>query len=118
MLEIADAVQLEGHVVKLFNEYRPWHQIGDGFVPKARNREQHIDQSELIVFDHTGYGKQTAALRAAGKLVIGGTKYTERLEPDRSFGQSELRRHKAGIIDHDRLRQQTSVNLALCRYVL
>lgn len=100
ILDIAHAVQQEGHAVKLCNEYRPWHEIGDGFVPKARHWEKHVDWADLIVFDYTGFGKQAAALRAAGKLVIGGTEYTDRLELDRSFGQNELRRHKVGILGY------------------
>ena len=34
----------------------------------------------------------------AGKLVVGGTPYTDRLEDDRAFGQQELK--AAGVADH------------------
>jgi phosphoribosylamine--glycine ligase len=45
-----------------------------------------------------GQGEKAAALREAGKLVVGGTAYTDRLEDDRSFGQHELRKHGISII--------------------
>ena len=37
-------------------------------------------------------------LRAAGKLVVGGTPYTDRLEDDRGFGQAELKAAGVNII--------------------
>ena len=47
----------------------------------------------MIVFDDVlGQGTQADRLRRAGKLVVGGTPYTDRLEDDRAFGQQELKR--------------------------
>lgn len=94
LLDIALAVQQEGNDVKLFIEYKPCREIGDGFVPKAREWQKHIAWADIVVFDYTGYGKVAEELKAAGKPVIGGTEYADRLEVDRSFGQDELRRHK------------------------
>ncbi|HUK54941.1 MAG TPA: phosphoribosylglycinamide synthetase C domain-containing protein, partial [Candidatus Binatia bacterium] len=39
-------------------------------------------------------------LRGQGKLVIGGTPYSDRLEDDRSFGQEELKRAGVNIIPY------------------
>ncbi len=122
ILDIAHAVQQEGHDVKLFIEYRPWHEIGDGFVPKARSWEKHIDWADIIVFDYTGYGAHATRLRAAGKLVIGGTEYTDRLELDRSFGQNELKKHKVGILGYKEFSSfQTAIDYVVShpqRYVI
>ncbi|WP_421807603.1 phosphoribosylamine--glycine ligase [Flagellimonas sp.] len=94
ILDIALAVKNEGYQVKMFIEDRASREIGNGFVAKATDWRKHVDWADCIVFDYTGYGKECQELRAAGKLVFGGTPYTDRLELDRNFGQSELRRHK------------------------
>ncbi|MEK7087654.1 MAG: phosphoribosylamine--glycine ligase, partial [Patescibacteria group bacterium] len=39
-------------------------------------------------------------LRRAGKLVIGGGVYTDRLEMDRDFGQTEMKKHGVNILPH------------------
>jgi len=100
ILDIAHATLQEGNDVKLYIAYKPCREIGDGFVPKARHWEKHVDWADIIVFDYTGYGKVASELRAAGKFVIGGTEYTDNLELDRSFGQNELKRHKIKILNY------------------
>lgn len=100
ILDIAHAVQQEGNKVKLYIAYKPCREVGDGFVPKVRNWEKYIDWADVIIFDYTGYGKIASELRAAGKLVIGGTEYTDKLELDRSFGQDELKRLKVKILNY------------------
>jgi phosphoribosylamine---glycine ligase len=99
-LDLANAVQREGNLVKMCIEYKPGKEIGDGFVPKVKEWKKHIDWADLILFDYTGYGKIASELRDSGKLVFGGTEYTDRLEVDRNFGQSELKRHKVKILDY------------------
>jgi phosphoribosylamine--glycine ligase len=77
----------------------PGRCIGDGFVPKVDDWESHVDWADVIVFDDVmGQGEKAAALRAAGKHVVGGTAYTDRLEDDRTFGQQELKKHGVSII--------------------
>ena len=100
ILDIAHATLQEGNDVKLYINYKPCRQVGDGFVPKARKWEKHVDWADVIIFDYTGYGKIASELRAAGKYVIGGTEYTDNLELDRSFGQNELKRHKINILKY------------------
>ena len=46
-------------------------------------------------FDDIGFGQIADELRKNGKLVVGGTPFTDRLEDDREFGQDELK--KAGV---------------------
>ncbi|MGE0560741.1 MAG: phosphoribosylamine--glycine ligase [Flavobacteriales bacterium] len=93
-LDMANAIQNEGNKVKLFIDYKPAHEIGIGFVPKVRDWKKHVKWADVILFDYTGYGKIATELRNAGKLVIGGTEYSDKLELERGFGQDELKRHK------------------------
>lgn len=93
-LDIAFAIQKEGHHIKFFIEDKPSREIGYGFVKKVNNWQKHVDWADIIIFDYTGYGKVCDTLRASGKLVFGGSEYTDLLELDRNFGQQELKKHK------------------------
>ncbi len=91
----------EGHDVKYYIENKDDADIGDGFVPKVDEWEPHIGWADVIVFDDVlGQGEKAAALREQGKLVIGGTAYTDRLEDDRSFGQDELKQAGVSILNY------------------
>ncbi|MEJ6547169.1 MAG: phosphoribosylamine--glycine ligase [Flavobacteriaceae bacterium] len=94
-LDMAYAMQQEGHQIKFYVGDKPSREIGYGFVPKVTDWKKHEDWADLIIFDYTGYGAICEALRAKGKLVFGGTTYTDSLELDRDFGQAELK--KLGI---------------------
>ena len=97
--DIAWHVSKEGHEVRLYIESESERSIADGFVPKVDDWESHVDWADVIVFDDVlGQGTKAKALRDAGKHVVGGTPYTDRLEDDRSFGQEELKRHGVSII--------------------
>jgi phosphoribosylamine--glycine ligase len=92
----------EGHAAKLFIASESEREIGDGFVPKTSDWERDVPWADIIVFDDVlGQGAKAAKLRAAGKLVVGGTPYTDRLEDDRAFGQQELKNAGVGIIPQD-----------------
>lgn len=109
-LDIANSIKNEGHEVKLYIEDKGCKEIGFGFVNKATHWEKHIDWADIIIFDYTGYGKIASELRSAGKLVIGGTEYTDNLELDRNYGQSELKKHKIKVIP---FKEFTSFNEAI-----
>lgn len=94
ILDIAYATQNEGHDVKLYIEDKPSREIGTGFVKKVKDWRKHIDWADILIFDYTGFGKECADLRASGKIVFGGSEYTDLLEMDRNFGQKELQKHK------------------------
>ena len=97
--DIAWQVVREGHDVRYFIESESEKSIGDGFVPKVDAWEPHVEWADVIVFDDVlGMGEKAQKLREAGKHVVGGTVYTDRLEDDRSFGQEELKRHGVSII--------------------
>jgi phosphoribosylamine---glycine ligase len=94
--DIAWQVIKEGHEARYYIQSEENQDIADGFVPKVYNWEENIQWADIIVFDDVlGHGKYAQQLRKQGKLVIGGTEYSDMLEDDRSFGQEELK--KAGI---------------------
>jgi phosphoribosylamine--glycine ligase len=94
--DIAWQVAKEGHEVRYFIGAPTEKDIADGFVEKTDDWEADVDWADIVVFDDTlGQGEKAHRLRQAGKPVVGGTPYTDRLEDDRSFGQEELK--KAGI---------------------
>ncbi|MCA9370973.1 MAG: phosphoribosylamine--glycine ligase [Candidatus Peregrinibacteria bacterium] len=99
-IDLAWAVAKEGHTVLVFIEMESEKTVGDGFVEKVDNWEMHTDQADIIVFDYIGEGERANALRAQGKLVIGGTPYTDTLENDRSFGQEQLKKHGVKILPY------------------
>jgi phosphoribosylamine--glycine ligase len=99
--DIAWQVAKEGHAVKYYIGAEKERDIGDGFVPKVDEWRPHVDWADVIVFDDTlGQGAEAERLRAAGKKVVGGSEYTDRLEDDRAFGQEELRKLGVGILPY------------------
>lgn len=99
--DIAWQVVKEGHEVLYYIKAATEQDIADGFVKKTDDWEKQIDWADVIVFDDVlGQGEKAQALRAKGKLVIGGTAYTDKLEDDRSFGQEELKKAGVNIIPY------------------
>jgi len=94
--DVAWNVKKEGHNVRYYIENKSEKDIGDGFVEKSDNWRKDADWADILVFDDVlGHGKLAKEMRDKGKLVVGGTPYTDILEDDRAFGQDELK--KAGI---------------------
>lgn len=88
--DLAWKIKNEGHEVKCFiknctDEY-------DGFLEKVPEWKTLIDWADVIVFDDVGFGEEADRLRKAGKAVTGGSVYTDKLEENREFGQSEMKR--------------------------
>lgn len=99
--DLAWQIAKEGHNVKLYTEALTDKEVADGFVPKVDNWEKEIEHADIIVFDDVlGQGDKAKKLREQGKLVIGGTPYTDRLEDDRAFGQEELKKHGVPILPY------------------
>lgn len=97
-LDIAYQLTLEGNEVRMFIQDKASREVGYGFVKKTNHWEKYIDWADVIVFDYTGYGEVADQLRADGKLVFGGSAYTDLLELDRNFGQNELKKHQIKIL--------------------
>lgn len=99
--DIAWQISKEGHEVRYFIADKKERDIADGFVAKSKDWEKDVEWADLIIFDDTlGQGEKAKALRAQGKMVIGGTPYSDRLEDDRTFGQEELKKAGVGIIPY------------------
>lgn len=88
----------EGHSVKTYIRSEKDREVYDGFLEKVPAWEPHVDWADVTVFDDVEFGEAAQNLRKQGKKVIGGTPYTDRLEIDRDFGQSELKRHGINIL--------------------
>src|SRR6201988_1937672 len=101
--DIAWQILKEGHDVRYYIDNEKERDIADGFVPQSNEWEKDAREwADIVVFDDTlGQGARAQALRAAGKPVIGGTEYTDRLEDDRSFGQEELKKAGVNIIPYE-----------------
>ncbi|MBA3063895.1 phosphoribosylamine--glycine ligase, partial [Candidatus Woesearchaeota archaeon] len=121
--DIVWQISKEGHNVKYSVDSKEDKEVADGFVEKTDNWEKEVDWADIIVFDDVlGQGTKAQKLREQGKLVIGGTPYTDRLEDDRAFGQEELKKFGVPIIPY---RDFTSFEEAItfvrenpCKYVI
>ncbi len=99
--DLAWHVYKEGHEVKYYIKDKGDRDSADGLVPKVDNWEKEVAWADIIVFDDVlGMGTWAEKLRTKGKLVVGGTAYTDRLEDDRGFGQEELKRVGINIIPY------------------
>ncbi|MBI4141549.1 phosphoribosylamine--glycine ligase [Candidatus Woesearchaeota archaeon] len=98
--DLAWAVKQEGHQVKYCIQDKDSKDICDGFVDKTDDWESQKDWADVIVFDDVFFGETADKLRREGKLIVGGSAYTDRLEEDREFGQEELRKVGVNVLPH------------------
>ena len=98
--DMAWRVKKEGHNVKYYTKDIEQKEVGMGFFPLVEDWEKEIDWADIIIFDDVGLGEKVKALRKKGKLVIGGTPYTDKLEENKTFGQEELKNAGISIIPY------------------
>ena len=99
--DIAWIVSKEGNNVKFYIEDKEDRDIGVGFVERVNDWRAEVNWADVIVFDDVlGHGKLAQELREMGKIVVGGTEYTDLLEDDRTFGQQELKKYGVSIIPY------------------
>jgi phosphoribosylamine--glycine ligase len=91
--DLAWTLKKEGHEVKSYIKSPMDAGVYDGFIERVDDWKSFVDWADVVVFDDVEFGPHAEKLRKAGKLVIGGSIYTDRLEIDREFGQSELKSH-------------------------
>ncbi len=88
--DLAWQLKKEGHEVKMSCRDQGEKDVGMGFFEKVEEWEPHKDWADVIIFDDIEFGSKAEQLRKEGKLVVGGSVYTDKLELDREFGQAEL----------------------------
>ena len=100
--DIAWQVTKEGHPTKFWIKDPEEKEIADGFVPKAEDWKKEVEWADVVVFDDVlGMGAMAEEVRKKGKLVVGGSPYTDKLEDDRAFGQQELKAAGVAIIPQE-----------------
>lgn len=99
--DIAWQILKEGHEVKYAIRNPDDKEVGEGFVQIIDDWKAEVDWADIIIFDDVlGMGEEAKKLREQGKLVVGGTPYTDMLEDDRSFGQEELKKFGISIVPY------------------
>ena len=93
--DLAWQLHKEGHKVKCSIKNSDDEDVYDGILEKVQHWKEEVDWADVIIFDDTGFGESADKLRKEGKLVVGGSVYTDKLEEDREFGQDEMK--KMGI---------------------
>ncbi len=96
--DLAWQLTKEGHQVKAYIKSKTDIDVYNGFIEKVDNWESYKDWADVIVFDDVEFGEVADKLRKNGKLVIGGSVYTDNLEMDRDFGQIEMKKYGVNIL--------------------
>ncbi|MCX6764503.1 MAG: phosphoribosylamine--glycine ligase [Candidatus Nealsonbacteria bacterium] len=98
--DLALKIKNEGHEVKAYIKAESDQDVYDGFLDKVDDWQKYKDWADIIIFDDVGFGSFADSLRTEGKLVIGGSKYTDKLEEDREFGQNEMKQAGLAVLPH------------------
>jgi phosphoribosylamine--glycine ligase len=98
--DVAVQIKKEGHEVKIYIKSETDKDVYDGFLEKVDDYKKFIDWADVIIFDDVGFGKEADELRKNGKMVVGGSEYTDKLEEDREFGQAEMKKMGMVILPH------------------
>lgn len=86
-----------GHEVRVFIEDPASHDVFGGMLHRTSDWRAELDwiraagSDGLIVFESAAKGEWQDSLRREGYPVVGGSRYGDRLEDDREFGQAALR---------------------------
>ncbi len=96
--DLAWQLTKEGHLVKAYIKAKSDADVYNGFIEKVDNWESYKDWADVIIFDDVEFGEVADKLRKSGKLVIGGSVYTDKLEIDREFGQMEMKKYDINVL--------------------
>jgi len=98
--DLALQIKKEGHEVKICIKAESDKDVYEGFLEKVLDWKEYVQWADIIVFDDVGFGKEADELRRSGKMVVGGSGYTDKLEENREFGQSEMKKVGMLILPH------------------
>jgi phosphoribosylamine--glycine ligase len=98
--DLAWEILKEGNEVKIYIQSSDDQDVYEGFLERVDDWRAHKDWADVVVFDDTGFGRVADSLRKEGKLVVGGSVYTDMLEEDREFGQTEMKSVGMNILPH------------------
>jgi len=98
--DLAWQMQKEGHEIKMYIESKDDADVYEGILDKVEKWEDYVDWADMIIFDDTGWGASAEKLRKKGKLVLGGSIYTDKTEKDREFGQEEMKKCGMNTLPH------------------
>src|SRR3990167_5922811 len=98
--DLAWQIKKEGHEVKCYIKSTDDIDVYEGILEKVPDWKSFVDWADVIVFDDIWFGDQADKLRKAGKAVVGGSAYTDKLEDNREFGQMEMKRMGMNILPH------------------
>ena len=96
--DLAWTLKKEGNEVKAYIKGKSDHDVYNGFLEKTDKWEDWVDWADVIIIDDVEFGETAEKLRKKGKLVVGGSVYTDKLEMDREFGQMEMKKHGINIL--------------------
>lgn len=97
---LAWKIKNEGHEVKFWHKDPDDVEIYSGFFDKVSRWEDYKDWADVIICDDSGFGKMADSLRREGKLVVGPSEYSDKIEEDREFGQQEMARMGMTTLPH------------------
>ena len=83
--DLAWQLSKEGHLVKVYIKAKEDADVYNGFVEKVDSGRSYKDWADIIIFDDVEFGEIADKLRKNGKLIIGGSVYTDKLEMDRGI---------------------------------
>lgn len=89
--DLAWQIKKEGNEVKYYIHKNDQKDVCDGFVDKTDSWKDLVEWADVIVFDDTEFGELADRMRKEGKIVVGGSSYTDKLELSREFGQEEMK---------------------------
>lgn len=96
--DLAWQLKKEGYEIKAYIKAKGDADVYNGFIEKVDNWEIHKNWADVIVFDDVEFGETADKLRKNGKLVVGGSVYTDNLEMDRDFGQTEMKKYGVNVL--------------------
>lgn len=85
LVDLVVHLQEEGNEVYYYVKKEDEKDVGKGIVNLVKGWKQYVEEADIIIFPDVYFGDLPLELRKKGKLVVGGSSLTDRLENDRKF---------------------------------